>query len=251
MKKHIKRFALAFLIVVLLMGTAFGAGYQETISVWFNSITITVDGSPVDTKNILYQGTTYLPIRVAAEMLGKDVDWDSKTRTANIRGVETTAGEYSKADIDKLKLYIRIGDRYMSFVSEDNSLLKIGEQLEMAFYLIENYKDNRELKPLSFYIDDLAISIENGVGGNEKIILEAAAYGLDISNMNITEKDNVAALSYYKKAFDSLEKYSINGSKKELDNYLEYYDKAQTSVYQHDNVNWLGAHIYYTKIKDY
>jgi hypothetical protein len=136
-------------------------------------------------------------------------------------------------------------------VSEDNSLLKIGEQLEMAFYLIENYKDNRELKPLSFYIGDLAISIENGVGGNEKIILEAAAYGLDISNMNITEKDNVAALSYYKKAFDSLEKYGISGSKKELDNYLKYYDKAQTSVYQHDNVNWLGAHIYYTKIKDY
>ena len=121
----------------------------------------------------------------------------------------------------------------------------------MAFYLIENYKDNKELKPLSFYIDDLAISIKNGVGGNEKIILEAAAYGFDISNMNITEKDNVAALSYYKKAFDSLEKYSISGSKKELDNYLEYYDKAQTSVYQHDNVNWLGAHIYYTKIKDY
>ena len=89
------------------------------------------------------------------------------------------------------------------------------------------------------------------LAGKGKIVLEAAAYGLDISNMYVTEKDNIVALSYYKKAFDSLEKYSINGSKKELENYLEYYDKAQTSVYQHDNVNWLGAHIYYTKIKEY
>lgn len=251
MKKNIKRLAFAFLIVVLLMGTAFGASYQETISVWFNSITLTVDGSPVEAKNILYDGTTYVPLRAAAEILGKDVDWDAKTRTANIRGVDTTEGVYSKADMDKLKLYIRIEDRYMSLVSQDNSLLKIGEQLEMAQYLIKNHKDSSMLKPLSFYIDDIAISIENGVGGNKEIILEAGAYGLDISNMKVTEKDNVVALSYYKKAFDSLERYSINGSKKELENYLEYYDKAQTSVYQHDNVNWLGAHIYYTKIKEY
>jgi len=233
------------------MGTAFGTGFQETISVWFNSITVTVDGSPVDAKNILYQGTTYVPLRAAAEMLEKDVDWDAKTRTANIIGVDTTAGVYSKADIDKLKLYVRIEDRYMSLVSQDNSLLKIGEQLEMALYLIKNYKDSSMLKPLSFYIDDIAISDKNGAGGSEKFVLEAAAYGLDISNMYITEKDNTVALSYYKKAFDSLEKYSLKGSKKELENYLEYYDKAQTSVYQHDNVNWLGAHIYYTKIKEY
>lgn len=246
MKKHIKRFALALLIVVLLVGIAFGTGFQKTISVWFNSITITVDGNLVDTNNILYQGTTYLPIRVAAEILGKDVDWDAKTRTANIRGVDTNEGVYGKADIDKLKLYHKIENRYLSLVSQDNSLLKIGEQLEMALYLIKNYRDSSMLKPIS-----TAISDEEGTVGSEEIVLEAAAYGLDISNMYVTEKDNIVALSYYKKAFDSLEKYSIKGSKKELENYLEYYDKAQTSVYQHDNVNWLGAHIYYTKIKEY
>ena len=43
-----------------------------------------VNDQPVDADNILYNGTTYIPLRKTAEILGCDVGWDSDTDTAII-----------------------------------------------------------------------------------------------------------------------------------------------------------------------
>lgn len=88
MKKTIKGFILGVIITTLLMSTALGAGVKKTIEVAFNSINLTVNGKKVDTDNILYKGTTYVPLRAAGEMLGKDVGWDGITNTASINDKE-------------------------------------------------------------------------------------------------------------------------------------------------------------------
>lgn len=63
-----------------------------------NSINIKLNGIQVASANetfkldngtevpfsILYEGTTYLPMRKLAELLGKDVGWDGDTRTASL-----------------------------------------------------------------------------------------------------------------------------------------------------------------------
>ena len=84
MKKTIKGFVLGVVITTMLMSTALGAGVKKTIEVAFNSVNLTVNGKKVNADNIVYQGTTYVPLRVAGELLDKKVDWDAKTNTASI-----------------------------------------------------------------------------------------------------------------------------------------------------------------------
>ena len=56
----------------------------RSINVVLNSINITVNGYEVKADNILYNDTTYVPLRAIAEMLNKNVEWDANTRTASI-----------------------------------------------------------------------------------------------------------------------------------------------------------------------
>lgn len=84
MKKTIKGFVLGVIITTMLMGTALGSGVKKNIEVVFNSINLTVNGEKVSSDNIVYEGTTYVPLRAAGEMLGKYVGWDAATRTASI-----------------------------------------------------------------------------------------------------------------------------------------------------------------------
>lgn len=56
----------------------------QTIEVTLNSINLTVNGEIVEADTILYEGTTYVPLRTVSEMLDKDVTWDATTKTAGI-----------------------------------------------------------------------------------------------------------------------------------------------------------------------
>lgn len=54
------------------------------IDVVLNGVNVQVEGTDVEVNSILYKGSTYLPMRKVAELVGKDVDWNSETKTANI-----------------------------------------------------------------------------------------------------------------------------------------------------------------------
>jgi len=66
----------------------------QNIAVEFNSVNITVNGNPVYAGNILYNGTTYVPIRATANMLDCKVDWDAKTNTAIITQTKSDKEDY-------------------------------------------------------------------------------------------------------------------------------------------------------------
>lgn len=89
MKKTIKGFVLGLIVATMLMGTVFGVGVREMIEVAFNSINLTVNEKKVEADNILYKGTTYVPLRAIGEMLGKDVGWNGDTNTASINDKKT------------------------------------------------------------------------------------------------------------------------------------------------------------------
>ena len=87
-KKRIKGSAivliLSALILTLLTVFVLGADFSEMIRVYRNYVILEVDNTRVSTDNFAYDGTTYVPVRVVAQMLGKQVEWDSVTKVASI-----------------------------------------------------------------------------------------------------------------------------------------------------------------------
>ena len=89
-KKSISILALALIMVsCFALGASASSGLQE-ISAYLNSnITVKMDGETqtfLDAKGnrvypITYQGSTYLPVRAVAGLVGLDVDWDQATQT--------------------------------------------------------------------------------------------------------------------------------------------------------------------------
>jgi len=97
-KSCFKGFVFGIIVSTLLTGVAYAGGISKTINAVFNSVNIAVNGQRVSADNILYKGTTYVPLRAVADMLGKDVVWDNSTNTANIndRGIGPSASSEVK-----------------------------------------------------------------------------------------------------------------------------------------------------------
>jgi hypothetical protein len=81
-----KKFLIGVLVGCLLMMTTpvLADSILQSINVVMDSVEVQVNGEKLDANTILYNGSTYLPMRKIAEAVGKDVTWDQKTMTANI-----------------------------------------------------------------------------------------------------------------------------------------------------------------------
>ena len=103
MKKTSRNLTALVLVLCLVMVGSFvlGDSVEKSISVLFNSINITVNGEAVESDNILYEGTTYVPLRDVAEMLGKEVSWDGETKTAGINDPSEVVEETETLVIDE------------------------------------------------------------------------------------------------------------------------------------------------------
>lgn len=85
MKKEFKGFIVGIILASILMSSVvFSEGIRKSIDVVVNSVNLTVNGNKVNADTILYNGTTYVPLRSVAEMLGKEVGWDGNSNTASI-----------------------------------------------------------------------------------------------------------------------------------------------------------------------
>ena len=120
MKRVIKVLIALAIVLVLLMTTALGQVITQTIQVVYNSVNLTVNGQKITADNILYNGTTYVPLRAVADALGKDVGWDQATNTASIN--------------DKGKEVTKPVDNSVETLSQKNAVAKAKDYLDlMAF----------------------------------------------------------------------------------------------------------------------
>lgn len=143
MKNNLKVLLLVVIITTMLMSTALGAGIKKTIEVAFDSINLTVNGSKVDVPNIVYQGTTYVPLRAAGEMLGKDVGWNQATNTASIndkavdKPVEIPVSKDGTMvfENDRVKIsFIQVTDKGAEFMVENKTDVVLTTQFDtLAF----------------------------------------------------------------------------------------------------------------------
>lgn len=84
----VKRILSVFLVIVLMLTLTYGLSSavdtSESIGVFRNLIKVEVNGQRVILDNFLYNGRTYVPMREVAELLGKEVGWNSYSKTASI-----------------------------------------------------------------------------------------------------------------------------------------------------------------------
>ncbi len=64
--------------------------YEKYDVLTLNSVSLYVDGDLIDSDNILYNGTTYLPIRAISEAIGVEINYDSTTQIVYLTTIEAT-----------------------------------------------------------------------------------------------------------------------------------------------------------------
>ncbi len=82
---------------ILLSGTVAGAAYNVNATLT-PDVNVNIDGTNRTFYNaqgqevfpIIYNGSTYLPIRAIGEIMNKNVNWDAATQTASIGGTRVT-----------------------------------------------------------------------------------------------------------------------------------------------------------------
>lgn len=82
---------LTALLVSVMVVPGFAATVAKTITV-YTGITLYYDGVKVEPKDangkkvepLLYNGTTYLPVRAVSGLFGEDINWDGKTQSVYI-----------------------------------------------------------------------------------------------------------------------------------------------------------------------
>jgi len=103
--KRLQGFIIGFIVSCILLSSV--SAFAESINALFNVVNIKINGTQVakigDSYtlsngekvpfSISYKGTTYLPMRKLAELLGKEVAWDDKTKTVivNDKGTISTS----------------------------------------------------------------------------------------------------------------------------------------------------------------
>lgn len=148
MKRILKGYLLGFISAVLVVGciTAFGANTTTLYDVIANGIKIVIDGrelNPTDANGnkvepIIYNGTTYLPVRAIANAFGKAVYWDGPNYTVYLGQAPIPGGlQYPTVELEDMisidcehystdVLTDNYGNRYNRAVCNDAS----GENLE-------------------------------------------------------------------------------------------------------------------------
>lgn len=82
-KNNFKSFVAGSVFTLLLSSTVvYGAGVTKTISANFGDVQLKVNNKAVAQETLLYNGTTYVPLRATGEILGLDITYDATTKTA-------------------------------------------------------------------------------------------------------------------------------------------------------------------------
>lgn len=194
-----------------------------------SQINLVVNGKAVtDVEAKVIDGSTYVPLRAISEMLGAEVGYDSATKTAIINTHQSKEQvsikddsaqvEQLKKDIETIKLYSKIANHYRMLLVTDDSISDIGTQMSFSFnYIYQNLQN-----PLDNAYDqiDFAIKMYNeSLDSTNKLIAEASANGIDISNINTVLNHQFDTIDKYKLAYEKLNSFYIQQTD---DNYSSF-----------------------------
>ena len=142
---------------VLSGGAVLAKDAAENISVRYRNIKVYKDGVLAQLKNangdtlepFIYQGTTYLPVRGAAELAGMTVEWDGATNSIYLWDEQIPGGTYLmdvcppyQWDNGRCKLYYPNSSKYFQMLGKQysNGLVIESQHGDADFNLDGKYK---------------------------------------------------------------------------------------------------------------
>ncbi|HWP95429.1 MAG TPA: stalk domain-containing protein [Syntrophomonadaceae bacterium] len=169
MKRELKGFLVGVILTaVLTTSSAFAEGIIQNIAVELNSINISVNGQKVAADNILYNGRTYVPISIVAQMFGKEVGWDANTNTASINDKatavvpqQTSSGqnEYTVKDANGKALYSLKINKITAMSERNQFSTAKPAQVILIDYTYTNLASNEEV-----YLGDIYFKVIDSQG---------------------------------------------------------------------------------------
>ena len=167
---------LTALLVSMMVVPGFAATVAKTITV-YTGITLYYDGVKVEPKDangkkvepLLYNGTTYLPVRAVSGLFGEDINWDGKTQSVYIGdmpGKKTYLGidikPYDKSNYREKPTLTMDGKPYMNgFELDGYAIFNLDAQYDMLEFDIGHTDFIGYDKEVLIYLDgSLARTIE-------------------------------------------------------------------------------------------
>ena len=144
------------ILIGIIIGSLFTVGviYADDIDVLLNSVFININGTKVLNSgenyklsngdevpsSLVYNGTTYLPVRKLSELLGKEILWDNDTKTIDIvdEAVKKSSGSIKVMEsvkIDKTDEKKPV----VTFNLADGSIMKAELYPDVAPITVENF----------------------------------------------------------------------------------------------------------------
>lgn len=93
-----KKSRLFLVCALIILSFSLGVFADEVAEVFFNVAKVQVNGKMTDAPTILYQGTTFVPVRFVSTELGADVQWDAASKTVIIKNKNSEASKSSSWD---------------------------------------------------------------------------------------------------------------------------------------------------------
>lgn len=187
LKREIRGFVTGILFsIIVFVGAVATAESLRQIDVSFNTIKLQINGQPVVADNILYNSTTYIPLRVTAELLDKEVLWDGETFTANIQDKEYKTELVDVKGNNELVLKDRTGKELYSFkinkITTMNDRYRYAHKEPVQVVLIDFSYTNIN-NPTELYLSDM----------NFKVVDSAGKIGYTYPNLAVSYPERIPA----------------------------------------------------------
>lgn len=174
-----RKFLTGLLVGALIMVpvSAFAKNAVESISAYLNpNVKITLDGEPLELENtpIVYEQTTYLPLREIAEnIMGFEVAWNQETSTVEL--LSEPADEQEVAEIEnRMPDFRKNRPDYAALFVKDDSLEIESIEAKISQINVEmrqfQYALDYERKYPGTYTDEIIEMFEYELGELEAIL---------------------------------------------------------------------------------
>lgn len=210
-------------VLLLVMASFLIAGVVSAASLWGSYkgnqiIRLTVDGDPVrvsDVPAISYQGRTMIPIYLL-QQAGIQYSWDGKNQTVDI--LKPVGNVPSTGDVDKLKAYVAAADYYASLDNLGDMIRGLSDHLSLVY---EGDSLGKGTKPDYNRLNTIIDTYNRYVNEYSSKYAFLSSHGVNINEATGILNNYSAAIDAYKKAFSGMDKFILNHSDQNFDEYLD------------------------------